>query len=147
MDMKSAKSDVNGPKETRLLTYFNLKKSDKNTKNFFKNFIDPNFIELNLSFKKNLNDFCHIRSHFNLTLDFSVRLSVQYTLNTLYLTHKKHKHMLQKRIDPNCTMINFRFHYFKNGFSQIKSDFNLKSPFLALYVGHKGQSRVFKSNS
>ena len=48
--------------------------------------------------------------------------------------------MLQKRIDPNCITTNFSFHNFKNGFYQIKSDFNLKSSFLVLDFGHKGQS-------
>ena len=68
-------------------------------------------------------------------LDFSVRLSAQYTLNTLYLT-QKHKNMLQKRIDPNCIIINLSFQNFKNGFCQIKSDINLKSSFLMLDFGH-----------
>ena len=45
-------------------------------------------------------------------------------------------------MDPNCILINFSFHIFKNGFIQIKSDFNLKSSFLALDFGHKGQSGV-----
>ena len=43
-------------------------------------------------------------------------------------------------IDPNLIIINFSFHNLKNGFFQIKSDFNLKSSFLALDFGHKGQS-------
>ena len=41
----------------------------------------------------------------------------------------KQKNMLQKGIDQNCIIINFSFHDFKNGFCQIKSDFNLKSFF------------------
>ena len=55
---------------------------------------------------------------------------------------KNHKNMLQKRIDPNCIIINFTFHNFNSGFFQIKSDFNLKSFFLAPAFGHKGQSGV-----
>ena len=74
-------------------------------------------------------------------LDFLVRVSVQYTLNTLYLTQKQ-KCMLQKHIDPNCIIIDFSFHNFKNGFCQMKLDFNLNSSFLALYFGHKVQSGV-----
>ena len=60
--------------------------------------MDPNCIEFNLSFKKkNIYISCHIKSHFNLkssllTLDFSVWLSVEYTLNTLYLTQKLKKY-------------------------------------------------------
>ena len=75
-----------------------------------------------------------------LTLDFPVPVSVQYTLNTLYLT-QKHKNMLQKPIDPNCTKKKLSFHYFNNRFFHIKLDFNLKSSFLTLDFSHKGQSR------
>ena len=50
--------------------------------------------------------------------------------------------MLQKCIDPNSIIMNFSFHDFENGFFQIKSDFNLKSSFLALDFGHKYQSGV-----
>ena len=50
--------------------------------------------------------------------------------------------MLQKHIDPNCFIINFSFPNFKNEFCQIKSDFNLKSSFLAVDFGHKGHSGV-----
>ena len=50
--------------------------------------------------------------------------------------------MLQKRIDPNCIKINLSFHNFKNKFRQIKSDLNLKSFFLTLDLGNKGQSGV-----
>ena len=86
------------------------------------------------------------KSHFNLNssllmLNFSISLSVQFTLNTFYLTQKQ-KDMLQKRMDPNCIIIDFSFHNFKNRFFQIESDFNLKSSFSALYFGHKGQFRV-----
>ena len=52
-------------------------------------------------------------------LDFFVLLSVQYTLNTLYLT-QKHKNIFDKRTDPNCTKIDLIFHNFKDGFCQIK---------------------------
>ena len=67
--------------------------------------IDINRVELDFSSKKFLNGFCHIKSHFNLKssllkLNFSVWLSVKYTLNTMYLA-QKHKNMLQKFIDPN----------------------------------------------
>ena len=60
--------------------------------------------------------FCHIKSNLIsesslLTLDLSVWLSVQYTINTLYLT-QKHKNMLQKRIEPNCIVKNLSFHDF-----------------------------------
>ena len=49
MDMESAKSDVNGPKKkTMLLGYFNK----KGQKHQLKKCIDPNCIELDLSFKK-----------------------------------------------------------------------------------------------
>ena len=37
-------------------------------------------------------------------------------------------------------LIKFSFHNFKNGFCQIKSDYNIKSFFLALDFGHKGHS-------
>ena len=50
--------------------------------------------------------------------------------------------MLQKLIDPNCIITNFCYHHFKNWFCQNKSDFNLKSSFLGLDFGHKGQSWV-----
>ena len=50
--------------------------------------------------------------------------------------------MLQKRIDPNCSIITFCLPNFKNRFCQIKSDFNLKSSLLALEFGYKGQSGV-----
>ena len=72
-------------------------------------------------------------------LEFSVWLSVQYTQNALYLT-QKHKNMLQKSIDPNYIIRNRSFNKLKNGFCQIKSDLNLKSSFLSLDFGHKGQS-------
>ena len=89
-----------------------------------------------MSFNKNKNGFCHMKFHLNLkssllTLDFSVWLSVQYT-HTLYLT-QKHKNLLQKRINPNCIIINVSFNNFKNGFCHIKSDLNLKSSFLTLH--------------
>ena len=48
--------------------------------------------------------------------------------------------MLQKHIDPNCNKIILSFHNFINGFCQNKSDLNLKSSFLTLDFGHKGQS-------
>ena len=76
-----------------------------------------------------------------LTLDFSVQLSVQYTLDTLYLTQKQ-KHMLQKRTDPNCIIINFSVYDFQNGFCLNKFDFNLNSCYLTLDFGHKGQYGV-----
>ena len=44
-----------------------------------------------------------------LMLTLLVWLSIQYKLNTLYLT-QKHKIMLQKRIDPNFIIINLSFH-------------------------------------
>ena len=48
--------------------------------------------------------------------------------------------MLQKHIDLNSIIINFSFHNFKIGFCPIKSDFNLRSSFLAVDFGHEGQS-------
>ena len=59
--------------------------------------MDPNCIDLNLSFNEFKNGFCQIKSnliskHSLVTLDFLVWLSVQYTLNTLYLS-QKHKNM------------------------------------------------------
>ena len=133
------------PKEkSTLLAYFN-KKVTKTSKNTLKTY-RPKLYWIKLTFQKIKFFFCHIKSFFNLkssllTLYFSVRLSVQYTLKSLYLIQKQ-KNMLQKRIDPNCIIINFSFHNFENGFGQIKSDFNFKSSFLALDFGHKGQCGV-----
>ena len=76
-----------------------------------------------------------------LTLDFLVWLSVQYTLNTLYLT-QKHKNILQKRIEQNCIIINLNFHNFKNVFCPNKSDLISNSSFFSLDFGHKSQSGV-----
>ena len=145
MDMASAKSDVNGPKKKVCFWRILIKKWQKHKKKVKKH-IDPNCIELNLSFNEFKNGFCQIKSDLIsksslLTLDFSVRLSVQYTLNTLYLT-QKHKNMLQKHIEPNCIIINLSFHNFKNGFCQNKSDLISKSSFFSLDFGHKGQSGV-----
>ena len=99
-----------------------------------------------MSFNEFKNVFFQIKSNLIsksslLTLDFSVWLSVQYTLNTLYLT-QKHKNMLQKRIEPNCIIINLSFHNFKNVFCQNKSDLISKSSFFSLDFGHKSQSGV-----
>ena len=64
--------------------------------------MDQNCIELNLSFSDFKNGFCQIKSDLisksKLTLDFSVWLSVQYILKTLYPT-QEHKNMLQKHIE------------------------------------------------
>ena len=81
--------------------------------------------------------FCQIKSNLIsksslLKLDFSVMLSVQYTLNTLYLT-QKHKNMLQKRIEPNYIVINLSFHNFKKVFCQNKSDLISKSSFFTRF--------------
>ena len=51
MDMESAKSDENGPKKKYVLDVFYLKR-DKNTKEKIQKHIDPNCIELNVSFIK-----------------------------------------------------------------------------------------------
>ena len=48
--------------------------------------------------------------------------------------------MLQKHKDPTCIKIKLSFHNFINRFYHIKSDLNLKSSFLTLDFGHKGQS-------
>ena len=146
IDMESPKSEVNGPKKKVSFWRILTKKWQKNQTKTLKKHIYPNCIELNLSFKKIEYDFRHIKSHSNLksswlALDFSVRLSVQYTRNTLYLA-QKHKNMLQKRTNPNCIIINASFHNFKIGGCQNKSDLNLKSSFLTLDFGHKGQSGV-----
>ena len=65
------------------------------------------------------------------------------TIQTKHLVpYKKHKNLLPKRIDPNFIIINLTFHNFKNRFFQIKSDLNLKTYFLTIDFGHKGQSGV-----
>ena len=81
MDMVSAKSDANGRKK-KVCFWRILRKSDKSTKKVGLKRIDPNFIELNLSFNKFRNGFYHPKSRLNLkssslTLDFLVWLSVQ----------------------------------------------------------------------
>ena len=118
----------------------------KTAKNRFYKRIDPNCIELNLSFNEFKNVFCQIKSNLIsksslLTLGFLVWLSVQYTLNTLYRA-QKHKNMLQKHIETNSIIINFSFQNFKNVFCQNKSDLISKSSFFSLGFGHKSQSGV-----
>ena len=145
MDIESAKSDVNGPKKKACFWRILMKMRQEQQKICFKH-IDQNFIEFNLSFNEFKNGFCQIKSNFIsktslLTLDFSVWLSVQYTLNTLYLT-QKHKNMLQKRIEPNCIIINLSFHNLKKVFCQTKSDLISKSSFFSLDFGHKSQPGV-----
>ena len=126
------------------MAYFNDKQTEHQKIGLKR--IDPNCIELDLSFNKFNNGVCNIKSYLNLksillTLYLSVWLVVKYTLNTLTLT-QKHKKLLQKHTDPNCIEINWSFQNFKNGFCQNKSDLSLKPSFLMLDFGHKGQSGV-----
>ena len=64
MDMESAKSDANGPKKK--IQFWRIlikKKHDKNRKKLVQKGIDPNYIELNLSFNEFKNVFCQIKSN------------------------------------------------------------------------------------
>ena len=145
MYMESAKSDVIGPKQKVRFWRISIKTWQEQQKIGLKR-IDPNCIELNLSFNEFKNGCCQIKSNLILkssllTLDFSVWLSVQFTLNTLYLT-QKHKNMLQTRIEPNCIIVNLSFHNFKNVFCQNKSDLISKSSVFPLDFSHKIQSGV-----
>ena len=73
-------------------------------KKFLKKRIDQNCFELNFKFNNLFNGFFHIKSYLNissslLALDFSVLLSIQYTLKTLFLT-QKHKKYTPKTYRP-----------------------------------------------
>ena len=104
--------------------------------------IDSNCLELNLSFNKLVNIFCLFKSNFNLFNGrfFSLAECTIHTKHTVPYT--KTQNMLQKRMNPNCIIINLSFHNFKNWFWQNKTDWNLKSSFLTLDFGHTGQSGV-----
>ena len=83
IDTESAKSDVNGPKKEVRFWRTLIKTRHKSVLKH----IDPNYIELNLSWNEFKNGFCQIKPNLIsksslLTLDFSVWLTVQYTLYT-----------------------------------------------------------------
>ena len=111
-------------------------KVTKTQKKYFQKRIAPLYIGPGQSFYNFKNCLDQVKLDLNLkssslTLDFSGRLSVQYTLHTLYITHK-HKKMFQKRIDPLYIGLVKGFYNFFNGFDQNKSDLNLKSSLLTL---------------
>ena len=90
MDMASAKSDVIGPKKTCVFGQFELENDKKKKKKYFKKY-RPSLYWTSQGFLYFLKRLDYIKSDLNLKssllmLDFSGRLSVQYTLNTLYVT-------------------------------------------------------------